>query len=470
MTLRIGNGAGFLGDQLDAPRRLVESAELDYLTLEYLAELTMSILAYQKQKHPALGYARDLVDVLSSLLPSLKAQGQLSVITNGGGINPIGCTLAAAKLCSEAGIGDIPLAAIDGDDLLSRIDELQQAGCNFAHMDSGQPFKELMRPAVAANAYLGAAGIVDALTQNARIVITGRVADASLTVGPAIHHYQWNWNDWQQLAGASVAGHLIECGAQVTGGYSQRWRDLRLEDVGYPIAEIDADGSSIITKPTGSGGCVDRQSVVEQLVYEIDDPRAYKTPDVIVNFASVHVDEQGSSRVAVSGASGQPPSDYYKISLAYQDGFTASAQLIVAGRDCLQRAQYCAEIIRHRLARVGLEPKRLNVERLGAGESLPRSDGTVRLTTEPIEVVLRLTACDSRREVVERFTREIAPLITSGPAGLAGYAAARSVVRPVFAYWPALIPKNLVQPRVQVRTAREWVDVAPTTWPGKNNS
>jgi len=453
MVLRIGNGAGFLGDQLDAPRQLVESAELDYLTLEYLAELTMSILAYQKQRHPAFGYARDLLEVLSSLLPALKDQPQLTLITNGGGVNPLACTLAAAERCSNAGIGEIVIAAVDGDDLLARIDSLQQAGCDLAHMDTGQPLRELKRPVVAANAYLGAAAIVEALEQGARFVITGRVADASLTVGPAIHHHQWKWNDWPRLAGASVAGHLIECGAQVTGGYSQRWRNLRLEDVGYPIAEIDADGSAVITKPAGSGGCVDRQSVVEQLVYEIDDPRAYKTPDVFVDFTSVQVDECGQDRVAIRGATGQPPSDFYKVSLAYQDGFTASAQLIVAGDDSLERAQYCGKIIRHRLARAGMEPKGLRVECLGAGASLPQCN----LSINPVEVVLRLTACDPRREVVERFTREIAPLITSGPAGLAGYAAARSDVRPVFAYWPTLIPKKFVQPRVQVRTAREWM-------------
>jgi hypothetical protein len=246
---------------------------------------------------------------------------------------------------------------------------------------------------------------------------------------------------------------LIECGAQVTGGYSQRWQSMQLADVGYPIAEIDATGSAVITKPPGSGGRVDRQSVVEQLVYEIGDPSCYKTPDVNVDFTTVMVRELGHDRVLVSGAHGKPPSDFYKVSLAYHDGYTASAQLLVAGRDCLDKAKHCTQIVQQRLQQAGCDV-RVHAEYLGTGATLSGTEIIRSLN----ELVARWSVWHADRAVVERFTREIAPLITSGPAGLAGYASARSPVRPVFAYWPALIAKEAVQPVIEVRTAQEWME------------
>lgn len=452
--IRIANGAGFLGDWLDAPQRLVERAEVDYLTIEHLAELTMSILARQREKDPGSGYATDFLTILKSLVPAMQQQPRLKIIANSGGMNPPACARAAATVLAAAGFGEMPIGCVTGDDLLPRLPALQTAGCNFVNLDTGQPF-ESDTGVVAANAYLGARPIADALAGGARIVITGRVADASLTVGPAMHQFGWAWDDWNRLAAASVAGHLIECGAQVTGGYSVRWQDADLADVGYPIAEVSADGTAVITKPVGTGGVVNRRTVVEQLVYEIGNPQHYLTPDVDCDFTTVEVEELAADRVAVRGATGYAATDTYKVSMAYRDGWMASGQLLVYGADCREKAEQCARIIFERCRLAGYELARTHFELLGYGGGVPGA-WLWRKYQTPGELVLRVAAHDSRREAIECFASQLAPLITSGPAGLAGYAAGRPQVRPVFAYWPTLIPKELVQPVVEVRTAKEW--------------
>ncbi|HUE74459.1 MAG TPA: acyclic terpene utilization AtuA family protein [Pirellulaceae bacterium] len=470
--LRIANGAGFLGDWPFAPRQLVEQAEIDYLTIEHLAELTMSILARQREKNPEAGYAADFLDILRSLTPALKAQPKLKIIANSGGMNPEACAREASKVLLEAGLIDMPLAIVSGDDLLPQLDDLVRQGCDFANLETGEPLSKLLpnqsairnrgthdsgSSAIAsANAYLGARPIAEALSRGARIVITGRVADASLTVGPCMHEFGWAWDDWQKLAAASVAGHLIECGAQVTGGYSTQWSKYDLANVGYPIAEIDADGNTTITKPAGTGGSVNRTTVAEQLVYEIGNPRHYLTPDVDCDFTTVELEETGPDRVAVRGATGRAATDTYKVSLAYRDGFLASGQLLVYGPDCAEKAKACGEIILARVKAAGYELARTNVELLGYGAGVPGAFFH-RKYQPPGEVVLRVTAHDPRREAIECFARQFAPLITSGPAGLAGYASGRPDVRPVFAYWPTLVPKRLVEPRVKVQPVREWL-------------
>jgi hypothetical protein len=453
VTIRIANAAGFLGDRIGAPRSLVEAAAVDYLTLEYLAELTLSILARLREKNPQAGYAGDLLEVLESLTPALAVQPQLRIVTNGGGMNPAACVCRAAEILATAGLRDLRIGMVAGDDLLPRLEELQAAGCRFENLDTGEPLSVLKSPVVSANAYLGGLPICAALDDAARLVITGRVADASLTLGAAVHEFGWPWDDWNALAAGSVAGHLIECGAQVTGGYSTVWRGRDLGNVGYPIAELESDGSCVITKPAGSGGRVDRPAVIEQLVYEIGDPRHYLTPDVDVDFTTVEVQDLGNDRVAVSGASGNPAPECYKVSLAYRDGYMASAQLLVYGDDCVEKARECGEIVLAQVKQAGFELERTHVELLGAGAGVPSGRGAVK----PPEVVLRIAVHDPRREAVERFTKEIAPLVTGGPAGLAGYAVGRSPVRPVFAYWPTLVPKELVEAKVEVRSAKEWV-------------
>jgi hypothetical protein len=455
VQIRVGNGAGFLGDNLDAPRRLAETARLDYLTLEYLAELTLSILARLREKDPSTGYAEDYLTVLRSLLPALRSQTDLKIVTNAGGMNPMACARAAAGVLVQAGLENHPIGVVTGDDLLSRLPELQAAGCELTNLDTGQPLSALREQIVSANAYLGAGPIAAALAAGAGTVITGRVADASLTVGPAVHEFGWRWDDWRRLAGASVAGHLIECGSQVSGGFYAHWNELDLADVGYPIAEIVDDASFVVTKPAGSGGRVNRETVTEQLIYEIGDPAHYLTPDVDVDFTTVEVDDLGNDRVAVGGATGRKAPDHYKVSLSHRAGYFASGQMLCLGGDAVKKAQTCASLILARLRAAGYELDQHHVECLGANDAVP---GVWSAPSGLREVMLRLTVRDRRREAVERFTREFAPLTTSGPAGLAGYAGGRPQVRPVFAYWPALVPKELVPSRYEVRTAADWCE------------
>jgi len=336
--VRIGNGAGFWGDWLEAPRRLAMApdARLDYLTLEYLAELTLSILAHQRARDPSAGFVSDLPTVIESLLPALAAPPPhagspgLRIVTNGGGMNPAACCTALGRLLAEHGMGRLLVACVAGDDLLPRLDELSRHGVSFEHFDDGTPLPVPPAQLASANVYLGAQGIVAALERDARVVVTGRVADASLTVGPAVHEFGWSWTDWNRLAAATVAGHLIECGAQVTGGMCSAWDPgWRLADVGYPIVEIDASGEFAVTKPAGTGGRVSFETVSEQLVYEIGDPAAYATPDAVADFSHVVLREQGSDRVAVSGARGHPAPPTLKASLSFRDGYLAVGTLAV---------------------------------------------------------------------------------------------------------------------------------------------
>ena len=461
MTLKIANGAGFFGDNVDAPRRLVEAVEVDYLTLEYLAELTLSILARLREKDPRAGYASDFLTVLTSISPALAVQSQLQIVTNAGGMNPAPrpvCAAQAAGLATRKAELGAPVDQRVVSWATTLLGSLPVSSgkpvANFENLDTGQPISELKQPIISANAYLGAQPIAKALDGGARIVITGRVADASLTLGPAVHEFGWKWDDWDRLAGGSVAGHLIECGAQVTGGLYRHWQDLHLAEVGYPIAEIESNATCTITKPPRSGGCVTRETVIEQLVYEIGDPAHYLTPDVDVDFTTVEVAQSGPDRVAVRGATGRPAPADYKVSLAYQAGYTASGQLLVYGRDAVNKAEQCAAFIEARLLQAGFRLDEMNVECLGIGDGVPGHAAT----TGAREVMLRVAVRDSRLEAVERFTKEFAPLITSGPPGLAGYAAPRGLVRPVYAYWPTLVPRELVEAQVQVRRAGDWMN------------
>ncbi|CAN5146469.1 DUF1446 domain-containing protein [soil metagenome] len=445
-VVRIGNGCGFWGDNLDAPIYLAERGQLDYLTLEYLAELTMSILALQKQRDPGAGFASDFLDVLARLAPVLKTQPNLKIVTNAGGMNALACAQKACELLRKAGLAGIQIAAVTGDDLLPQLETLPARGEQLANFDTGEDLSQVRDRLVSANAYLGARPIVDALTKGARIVITGRVADASLTVGPAAFEFGWSFEDWHKLAGASVAGHLIECGAQATGGLWCNYQDTDLADVGYPIAALISDGSFRLTKTPGSGGAVNRETALEQLFYEIGDPEAYLTPDVVADFSQVEIEETGPDEVRVSGAVGKPATPTYKVSMAYRDGYTGSGSLTIVGPEADRKARLCGEMIRSRLARAGVLPEHFLVECLGTGDAVPGSLPACR----PPEVVLRVGARDGKRAVVDRFTKEFAPLVTSGPPGVAGYATGRPPVREVFAYWPALVRKELVSATVHM--------------------
>ena len=444
--VRIGNGCGFWGDNLDAPIYLAERGQLDYLTLEYLAELTMSILALQKQRDAMSGYATDFLDLLSRLAPLLAQRPNLKIITNAGGMNAYGCASKACTILERSGLKGVRVAAVVGDDLFPHLGNLLSRGESFTNLDTNEEFGAVRERMVSANAYLGAPPIVEALQEGARIVITGRVADASLTVAPAIFEFGWRWDDWDLLAGATVAGHLIECGAQATGGLWCDYQSVDLAEVGYPIASIDRHGAFRLSKTPGSGGAVNRETVLEQLFYEIGDPAAYLTPDVVADFSQLEITETFKDEVRVTGARGKPATPTYKASLAYRDGFTASGSLTLVGPGALAKARACGDMIRRRLMRAGALPEHFLVECLGAGEAVP---GCLP-ACEPPEVVCRVSGRDQKRVVIDRFTKEFAPLVTSGPPGVTGYATGRPPVREVFAFWPALVRKELISSSVHM--------------------
>lgn len=447
MPIRIGNGCGFWGDNVDAPVLLAQHGNLDYLTLEYLAELTMSILALQKQRDANAGFAGDFLDVLERLTPILKIQPGLKIITNAGGMNPHACAQRALAILQQAGLAK-RVATVAGDDLMPRLDELLSAGHTFANLDTGKPLSIVRSQVVSANAYLGARPIVEALARGADVVITGRVADASLTVAPLVHEFKWQWDDWRRLSAATVAGHLIECGAQATGGLWCNYQDeLDMANAGYPIVEVEPDGQFIVTKPAATGGAVNIETVAEQLLYEVGDPAAYLTPDVVADFASVQLTQCGKDCVQVDTAQGKPATATYKASIAYRNGFTASGTLTLLGPNASAKARLCGEMIRERLRRAGVELAGFHVEALGTGACVP---GVLANLTEPAEVVMRVTVSDQRKAAVERFAKEFAPLVTSGPPGVTGYTSGRPTVREVFAFWPALVEKSAIRPVIEL--------------------
>ncbi len=448
-SIRVGNGCGFWGDNLDAPIALAKHGRLDYLTLEYLAELTMSILALQKQKNPEAGFAADFIDVLTRLTPVMKEQPLLKIITNAGGMNPSACARKAREVLDAAGLNQKKIATVAGDDLMPRLDELLASGHDLQHLDEGTPLAAIRKQVVSANAYLGSQPIVEALRLGADVVITGRIADAALTVAPAMHAFGWPSEDWARLGAATAAGHLIECGAQVTGGLWCHWEEIpNLAEVGYPIAEIEPSGLFRITKPPGSGGVVNLESVGEQLLYEVGDPARYLTPDVTADFTTLQLEETAPDTVTVRGGSGKPATPTYKVSIAYRDGFTATGTLALYGQDAAAKARLAGQIILDRLRRAGHEYARHLIEVIGAGDMVPglASDGS------PREVMLRVSVHDPHQAAVERFTKEFAPLVTAGPPGVTGYTTGRASVRPVLAYWPALIAKSAVQPQVRLES------------------
>jgi len=448
-TLKIGNAQAFWGDSPGAPARLLsKQGDLDFLTLDYLAEVSLSILAHQRQQDPAAGFARDFVEVVESLIPFWKKGSRVRVISNAGGLNPEGCARACLDALKSAGCAKLRVFTVAGDDVLPMLEKNPNAGA-FDNLETGEPLSKVAQRLVAANAYLGAAPIAEALAAGADIVVTGRVADPSLTVGPCLAHFGWPREDWNRIASATVAGHLIECGTQVTGGISTGWLEVAgAEDIGFPFVEIQPDGSFVIAKPDGTGGEVSLATVKQQLLYEVGDPGAYLSPDATVSFLGLSLESVGRDRVAVRGAKGSAPTDSYKVSAAYRDGFKSHGLLTVFGRDAAQKARACGEIVLKRLEQAGSRPERSLIECLGSGASVAGiGNGAARPGL--MEAVLRVSVADPRREVVERFTRELAPLITSGPQGVTGYAAGRPKVQEVFGYWPCLIPKSDVKPVVR---------------------
>lgn len=447
--LRIANASGFWGDQPDAAARVLAALpDLHYLTLDYLAEVSLSIMAAQRERDAGAGYARDFVGVAASLVPLWRAGSRCRIVTNAGGLNAEGCARAVLATLAAAGLPRMRVAIVTGDDVLHHV----RGGAALTNMETGEPVDGIRSRIATANAYTGAAPIVEALNAGADIVITGRTADPSLTVGPCIAHYGWEPDDWNRIAGATVAGHLIECGTQACGGFSTDWLDVPdPENIGYPVAEVFDDGSCVITKPPGTGGTVSVQTVKEQLLYEIGDPGKYLSPDATVSFLTLKVADDGADRVRISGATGRPPPESLKVSATYRDGYKAHGMITIFGHDAVRKARRAGEAVIKRLANAGYTYDRHLVECLGTGASV-RGLVSRMSDTHLLETVLRISVADPSREAVERFTKEIAPLITSGPQGVTGYAHGRASVVPVFGYWPTLVPRALV------RTSWKFVD------------
>ncbi len=447
-VVRVANAQGFWGDSPYAAAQLAEQQpDLDFLTLDYLAEVTMSILARARERERGAGYARDFLDTLSALLPRWVRGGHLRIITNAGGLDPRACAEACALVLRAAGVRGRRIGVVTGDDVLAEVRDAAlrpERGEDLASLDTGAPMGDVLPRLVTANAYLGAAPLVEALDAGADLIVTGRVADPSLTVAACAWHHGWAWSDYDRLAGATVAGHLIECGTQVTGGIATDW--LAIPDVariGYPIVEVDASGECVVTKPRGTGGRVSERTVKEQLLYELGDPESYLSPDATVSFLGLEVTDLGDDRVRVRGAHGRPAPPAYKVSATYRAGFRASGTLTISGRQAQAKARRCGEIVLSRLREAGLAPQEWLVEQLGVS-------GPGAASCEAREVVLRISAADERRETVQRFTRELMPLVTCGPQGTTGYSEGRPRVHEVFGYWPCLLPRERVRPQVEV--------------------
>lgn len=440
--IRIGNGQGFWGDWLEAPVRLIDEGPLDYLTLDYLAEVTMSVLQKQRQADPRLGYARDFPPLIGSIAKKL-VERDVRVIANAGGVNPMACARAVA----EAAPG-LKIAVVLGDDVLGRLDEFLEKGYHLRDIDTGRPLAEIRNRVLSANAYIGAFPLAEALSTGARVVIAGRAADAALALAPMVHRFGWPETDWDRLAAGVVAGHIIECGAQATGGNSQvDWKTIpNMAAIGYPIVEAEPDGSFTVTKHPAAGGRVNTHTVKEQLVYEIGDPRRYATPDCVADFTSIRVADAGPDRVRVTGARGGPRPDMLKLSISYAAGWKAVGTLVYTFPEALEKARRADAIVRERLTGLRLQFDEIHTEFFGVnachGPAAPPVSG-------PAEVQLRIGVRGPNRDHVARFTRELAPLVLSGPPGATGYGEGRPPVREVVAYSGALVPRDEIHTRVE---------------------
>jgi len=448
--VRVASGQGFWGDLLTAPLDQVRGGPIDYLMLDYLAEVTMSILQKQRSRDPQAGYARDFVALMREIIPDC-VEKNIRVLSNAGGVNVEGCAAAIRETARELGYGGrLKIGVVTGDDILGRLDEFAEGGHEIQNMETGEPLSEIRERVQSANVYMGAAPLVEALNRGAHVVVGGRLTDTGLTLAPLVHEFGWKLDDWDRLAAGTIAGHIIECGAQASGGNCQYdWKNIPdLANVGFPIVEASPNGEFVVTKHDGTGGCVNVPSVKEQLLYEMGDPKAYITPDVVADFSSIRLVDDGDNRVRVYGITGKPSTEFYKVSIAYSAGWKSVGTLVYAWPDAYEKAKAADKILRSRLDRLGLNFDLVLTEFVGvnathgalAGEPMP----------DIPEVQLRVGVRGQRRSDVERFTKEIAPLILTGPPAVTGFAGGRPKVEEIMAYFPALIPKTLIEPKVEI--------------------
>ena len=448
-VVKIASGQGFWGDLLSAPLMQVSKGDIDYLMLDYLAEVTMSILQKQKMKNPEAGYAKDLIQTCEDVLPFIKQKG-IKLITNGGGVNPEAAMEAVFGIAKKLGITGLKIGIVTGDNILMNIDGLIQNGNSMNNMETGQPISEVKHKLLSANVYFGALPIVEALKAGADIVITGRTTDTGLTLAPMIYEFGWSFSDWDKLAAGTVAGHINECGAQASGGnFLGDWESLPdMANVGFPIIEAYEDGSFIVTKHEGTGGAVTRETVSEQLMYEIGNPAEYITPDCIADFTSIKLEDVGNNRVKVYGITGKPATEFYKVSASYSDGYVAFSSLTYCAPDAYKKAQFADSILRKRLEQLGLQFDEIRTEYIG----MNACHGPIAKVIEPNEVMMRIGVRSRDYASVERFGKEIAPLILTGPPSVTGFAGGRPKPSDVVAYFPALLKKETVSHLVSVKS------------------
>lgn len=449
-TVRIANGQGFWGDSIDAPIQLVERGPIDYLTLDYLAEITMSIMQKQKSRDPNAGYARDFLYVAGKVLPRCLERG-IRIIANAGGVNPGACVEGLKQVVGRLGLtGRVKVGVVTGDNIIDNLDDLIARGIELKNMETGEPLSTIRDRVQSANVYFGAGPMAEALRLGADIVITGRCTDTGLALAPMLHEFGWSLDDWDKVAVGTIAGHIIECGAQTTGGNCQvDWETIPdLWDIGYPIVEAAEDGTFVVTKHPGTGGRITVPGVTEQLMYEMGDPVNYITPDGIADFTSISLEQDGENRVRVSGIKGSPATDMYKVSISFSSGFKAVGGLIYAWPDAYRKALAADATLRRRLEVLGLEFDEVLSQFVGVNATHEGLGGEP--SPDLAEVLLRVGVRSQDRAAVERFTKELAPLALNGPPTVTGFGGGRPKVDEIIAYWPALIPKSAVQSSVEI--------------------
>lgn len=466
--ITVGNAQAFWGDLPSAAEELLRQVpSLDYLTMDYLAEVSMSILAMQRERNPDLGYPRDFVQVVSRLAAYWASGGQCRLIANAGGLNPMGCAMACRQVLEQQGCRSLKIGVVSGDNVLGLLGNSRDSSTTgdpeFVNLDDGRPLSTVDERLVTANAYLGCSAIAEALRAGADIVITGRVADPSMVLAACVHAFGWPLDDWDRLAQGTIAGHLIECGTQVTGGISTDWLSIdHPESIGFPVLEINSQGECVVTKPAGTGGLITESTVKEQLLYEIGDPGHYISPDVEVSFLDLQVQQLAMDRVLVKGGRGTPPPKSLKVSATYRDGFRAAGLLTIYGFQSEQKAQRAGRAILDRLQLAGHRYRDVLIECLGNASSVPLPSG-IWPNHPCFETVLRLSVESESKSAVEAFSLTLMSLVTAGPQGTTGYAEGRPRVHSVFRYWPCLIKAERVNATWDLIETQDTLTAAPVS-------
>ena len=441
--IKIANGQGFWGDSVDAPAELVNNAEINYLTLDYLAEVTMAIMQKQFNKNPDRGYAYDFVDFIEKTMTPILDKN-IKIITNAGGVNPHKCAEEIKKRTS----GKMKIAVLEGDNIIEQINDYINSRISFDNLDNGNSIDEIQDSICSANIYIDSFIVAEALKENPNIVLGGRITDPGLVVGPCIHEFGWEKTNYKKLAAATVAGHIVECGAQCTGGNHSRWWEIdSFTNIGYPIISINKNGLFDLYKNTNTDGLVNKLTVTEQLLYEMGDPKKYLSPDVTVDFTSIKLTDNNNGTVSVDSVVGKEPTDTFKVAVNYISGYKANGKLTVTAPYAIKKAEKISKIVLDRLKRKGVEFDEYKIDLIGYNAC---SASTIKMDENPSELTVSISVKDKSRDKIEKFSKELAPLITNGPPGITGFSGGRPKVQEVISYWPTLIDKSMVTTKVQV--------------------